>query len=88
MDVMLFEPLFTQIISLFGLMYSSGVKLFEFFSTPLIDTLAKDTMFEDIVPVIDWFLPLANSTPFELMFGVGLIAVLCVGVAKYFMSWT
>ena len=72
-----FDSIFTTVVKLFQLIYSEGLILWEFFSTALVDTS----------PEIAELLPeFANYTPFDLMFGLGLIGVLVFGLIKFFIG--
>lgn len=70
------NQIISQFVELFGVIYTTGQMLFGFLSTPLADTGS------DYVSI---FGDLAYMTPFELMFGVGLIVILILALVKFLM---
>lgn len=74
-----FTQILDSLIQIFGLIYTSGVMLFNFLSTPIADSGAASEL-------VDLIGDLAYYTPFELMFGTGLILVLIICLAKFVLG--
>lgn len=69
-----FSDLFSSLVELFGLIYTTGGMLFQWLSTPLSDTVGSDSVILG---------ELASYTPFELIFGPGLFIVLVLCLVKF-----
>lgn len=69
-----FSQIFSSMVELFGVIYTSGYLLFSWLATPLSETAGENAEF------LGDFLA---YTPFELMFGPALIMVLVFALVKY-----
>lgn len=78
-NVVSFTDMFTAIIDLFQLMYNAGIALFDFFSSPLMETIGNEG------ELAEWLEAVLPYTPFELMFGFGLMTVLATLFIKVFV---
>lgn len=68
---------FESLVELFGMIYTSGTLLWQWLSTPIKDTFGDNA---------EYIGELANQTPLELMFGVGLIVILVYQLVKFIMG--
>jgi hypothetical protein len=69
-----FTQIFSSMVELFGVIYTSGYLLFAWLATPLSETAGENAEF------LGDFLA---YTPFELMFGPALIIVLIFALVKF-----
>lgn len=69
-----FSQIFTSLVELFGVIYTTGTMLFAWMITPLSET------FGDADPILG---DIVMYTPFELMFGVGLFVLLALALVKF-----
>jgi hypothetical protein len=74
-----FSRLFESVVRIFELMYYGGVQLFTFFSAPFSETIGTDPEIAEFLG--DWI----SYTPFELMFGFGMVFVLTMMFVKLFI---
>lgn len=69
-----FSQVFTSLVELFGVIYTTGNILFAWMITPLSETFGdSDAILGDLV----------FYSPFELIFGVGLFSVLVLALVKF-----
>lgn len=69
-----FSQVFTSLVELFGIIYTSGNMLFSWLSTPLAETAeGSEALLGDLVAF----------SPFELIFGVGLFSILLMALIKF-----
>lgn len=71
-----FSQVFSSLVELFGVIYTSGTLIFQWLSTPLTETVGDGS-----VIIGD----LAVYTPFELMFGPSLILILILALVRFFL---
>ena len=69
-----FSQILSSIVELFGIIYTAGYLLFNWLSTPLIETAG------DASAILGDF---AAYTPLELMFGPAIIVVLVLAFVKF-----
>lgn len=74
-----FTRMFNAVIHIFELMYFAGIELFNFFSSPLQDSIGSEG------ELAEWLEAVLPYTPFELMFGFGLMTVLATLFVKVFI---
>jgi hypothetical protein len=69
--------IFSSMVELFGVIYNTAYMLYAFFTTPLVNSAGgSEQLLGD----------LANFTPFELMFGPGIILALVFAVVGFVMK--
>lgn len=71
------SQLFMQILELFGIIYNTGILIWQWLSKPLIETTGSEQL--EILGEI------AEYTPLELMFGLGLFVILIYQLVKFIM---
>lgn len=69
-----FSQILSSLVELFGYIYTAGYLLFNWLSTPLIDSVGDGTLILG---------DLATYTPLELMFGPAIIIVLVLAIVKF-----
>lgn len=67
---------FESLIELFGMIYTTGTMIWIWLSTPIKDLLGSDA---------EYVGEIANQTPIELMFGLGLFIILAYQLVKFFI---
>lgn len=68
------HQIMSSMVELFGVVYTSGLMLLDFFTTPINQN----------APGFETFLgDFASLTPFEFMFGPALILILVIGFVKF-----
>lgn len=70
-----FSQIFSSVVQLWGVVYTTGLLLWNWFSTPLADSADSE--------LVDFLGDFALYTPFELMLGPAILLILILALVKF-----